>query len=496
MAIAISPDLFKFRVNPEKTLSLIESARKLIPDVANTLSPNKESVDTTRIGIEQYFGEWEKALKSIISSRFATKKFILPFHQPDQQYLHDTLELVALHQTQFFEALNDPTGVKARLYRPTQAQIEQVTSLINPILPENSNAITPLGQAFEKYAKKHPDNLMAIAPTILLEILGAANYQANSAPYGGIVEQLTKEFYEKYYNTIPPGLETTNRHTYERQFAINKFIHMIHFENIKVGLLGVGQDNEQIIHDGIQSYRRNIRMFSDANEPIKFLGINLFPKSQAPEWLDQYHQLSLDQIYHNPELKSLVHQLFSFGSVYMDIIEIVKYLQSILGASHLLKRNGRLSDDQALPFTYRDEIELYHQLHPQEPYGMFWRNWRTAEEPRPNKLFYAMPLATSFLIRQLAGLKPESFNYADAMYLQHKLELDPNFLSHPQSTLRQHPWLIDVLNTTVYQTEDTFGREYHRATITYKKTQEPTKFLTSLTNFLARSPAFAPKLKK
>lgn len=483
------------RIHPEMSITHTESARTLIPDVATALTPRDESIALTMSGINDYFSRWEKSVKDLLSSHLARKNFHIPFPQLDQERLHDTLELATLHQQQLFEALLDPTGEKAKAFRPTHEEIELVTSLVNPKLPENANAITSLGIAFERYAPKHNENFMILAPTLLLELLGAAEYQKR-APYAGKVGKLTSEFYNHYFKSVPPELATNNNpEIYRQQALIETFSRLVHFNNFNIAFYGVGNGNEQLIDEYIKSWRElpNVtRMFSKANRKIKRIGFDILDKSDVAPWLDKYHQLSLDQIYLRPELKGIASQLFSFGSVYMDIIENVKNIQALLGASHILKRNGRFSDDQTLPATYSNEIEFHHNVYPEDPYGMFWRDWRTGETKPPSKLFYAKPLAERYFFYYLAGFNPESFQYGDAMHLEHLIRENPQQLSASESTLRSRPWLKKAFDT-YYQTIDAYGRVSHRTIVTLTKTRKPMPILPLITNFLARSPAFAPK---
>lgn len=489
---------FPRRILPELSLSNIESAKKLIPAVATTLAPDQESVTNTQTSVEGYFSRWENSVKALLFSRLARKNFHIPFPQPDQEKLHDVLELTTLHQRQLFEVILDQTGSKAKKFRPTHADIELVSSLVNPHLPDNSPALSPLGRAFDRYAPKHTQDFMVIAPTLLLELMGAAHYQSH-APYAGLINQQTSSFYEHYFRSVPPELATNNNPSaYTHQAQIEAFERMLHFKDFNIAFFGIGNGYEKLIDEHIRTWRESpnvTRMFSNANQKIKRIGFDILPRDDVAPWLDEYHQLSLDQLYQHPELRGLVSQIYSFGSVYMDILEVVKYLQGLLGASHILKRGGRFSDDQSLPATYAQEISAMHSQHPQEPYGLFWREWRTGETNPPGKLFYAMPLNQRYFYYHLAGLKPESLQYSDAIYLEHLIRENPELLSSSQSTIRSRPWLKHALNS-YYQTTDAHGRVSHRTTLTLIKNRHPLPILALLTNFLARTPAFAPKPEK
>lgn len=486
------------RISPEIALNNIDFAHSLIPEVAFALSPDTESLTNTRVGLESYFNEWKSAVSDLLDSHLARKNFHIPHPQTDQEHLHDLIELSTLHQIQFFEALLDPSGKKAKIYRPTSTEIESIVSLVNPQLPEDDKSSSIIGQAFERYAPKHNDNLMILAPTLMLELLGVSEYQTH-APYAGKVNKITSEFYEKYFRSVPPELATNNSpDAYRKQTQVARFERMLHFNNFNVAFFGVANGNEALIDDHIKRWRDapNVtRLFSTADKKIQRIGFDILNHDEVAPWLDQYNQLNIDQIYRHPELKGIAGQLFSFGSVYMDILENVKYLQAILGASHILKRNGRFTDDQALPTTYKSEVITFNTLHPQEPYGMFWRDWRTGETNPPSKLFYAMPIAHRYFYYHLAGFKPESFQYRDAIHLEKIITENPQVLLATNANSRKRPWLNKILDT-YYQTTDKYDRVYHRTTQTLLKSREPMPILRLITNFLARSPAFAPKTEQ
>lgn len=485
------------RISPETTRNNLELARDLIPQVASVLSPTPESIGASEEGLQHFFGEWEASIRDLLTSRLAQRNFHISTPQPDQESLHDNLELATLHMGRLFEAILDPTGTKAREYRPTREQFDRVVGLVNPKLPEDAPAIHPIGQAFERYAPKHPSDFMVLAPTILLETLGAAEYQNHRAPYAGHVNQLTRLFYDHYNRTVPPELATTNPKDYLAQTQAETFDRMVYFRDFNIGYFGIGNGNEELIREFIRGYREasnTTRLLSRANKPIEHVGFDILDPTHVAPWLDQYYQLSLEQIYLHPELRGQVGQLFSFGSVFMDILEVVKYLQSLLGASHVLTRGGRFCDDQALPVTYQQEIASFHALHAEEPVGMFRRDWRTGEADPPAKYFYAMPLVMRYFFYHLAGLKPESFGYSDAMHLEALLQQKPDLLAGPLPNRYRRPWLHQA-RETAYQTVDAHGHIYHRANITLRKkprTKLP-PILPLFTNFLARSPAFAPK---
>lgn len=493
VAPSLQPERLSHRPTIEANLRVADT---LIPDVADAMIGKGVDAASASKSLVSWSEQFNASLKDLLHARLATRRFALPPDTPQwgQELLLDTLGLTVKHKQQLFEAMLDPTGELARQYRPTPTELQKVFSLLNPKLPPRIKADTGLATAFEMYAPKHTENLMCISPTVLLYILGSAEYQAQRAPYRGKIMQLTKDFYKLYNNSVPPELETISTARDMSQLQIDAFDHLVYFNDFDVALFGVGGGREQFVREHIKNWRDDpniTRIFSHANRPVRYLGFDIFPIESAAPWLDQYHQLSLDQIYKHAKLRGIAGQVFAFGSPYMDILEVVKYIESLLGASHILTRGGRFSDDQAFPSTYRPEIDAMQNLHPEELLGMFERDWQTGGPEQPHKYFYAMPIEFRYALLHLAGLEPESFFYRDARALQTLLERDGT--TRPSAHAKsKDPWLRHI-SETYYQTQDATGRTYDRWTLTTIKKRRPHPFLLDLVTFLNHSPAFAPQ---
>lgn len=458
-----------------ETAYSILDARDMIPGVVAIMAPEKNQIEPTKETILDFVNSFESALARQLHRRLATKNFHLPegITSSKQNTLRANIELAAQSLPKLFEALLDPSGEKARQLKPTDSEMAGVFNLYNP---------------------SHPEDFAIWAPIIYLRALGDAEYQRNRAPYRGMTNSLTENFYAQY-QSVDPSLHTTPPEISAEQWYLNSLERKLYFKNGDIGYLGVGSREEQIA-TSIRSFRDSHRIFSKADKPVIHLGFDLYPSPHAPKWLDKYSQIPVEQIYQHPELSKKLMTLFSFGSVFMDQILIIKQLESYLSASHLLKRNGMFFNDQAVPYTYELEQHNLRNFFPDEPKGMFSRSWRNG----PNKFFYASPPEQKYFFMQAAGFKPELFSYSDYKDLDEKLHgyspKSRNFISDLQSKRRlfepRDRWQKKV-SKTFYQTRDADENWYTRENLAMVKTKSPNKFFQLIVNFMNRSPSFAPK---
>lgn len=504
------PEITREKPNPflrpltERAFETMDKISKIIPDLADALVQGSESSpEEAQNALKKYMEGFATAITGLLRSKTANNDFhyppeyyadfppildlpsaqLEPKHKIYLSYLqqramYETIGISLNAQENFFESILDPSGEKARLNRPTPSEISRVLSLKG----------------------KTPEETYNIWGSVILPDLSAdAEYQRNRAPYRGRVGAQNYAFYQKYEG-VPEGLHTVNSEVDSRQGYTHELENLLFKRNVDTGYFGVGKGREKFIADAINSLLESISSYKKNRKPSHHYGFDTYPASQAPEWLTEYYQIPIENLSKHPELSRKLFQLFAFGSPFMDILERVKYAQAILGAAHILKEGGRFCNDQAIPFTYTQEETRLHRLFPEEPSGMFARAWQTGEANPPAKFFYACPTPHEYYLMGKSGFDPENFSYEDSVVLEEKLhEFYPheqNFLStlhNPRNDYKPLSPIDRRISKVAYQTRDGNGRWYSRKNMSWVKNRNPDKLHTLFINFLANSPAFAPK---
>ncbi len=181
-------------------------------------------------------------------------------------------------------------------------------------------------------------------------------------------------FYHHYPRKLQNSAEaTTNYQHSDISLCMNPklalYMHTRHLPSPTVVLIGVGSFRPQS-----PEYR-----FVDAIKPSRIIAIEPHVKPQGPQLEFESYNYDLTDPVPN-ELLKLADIATLFDSVIMDIAPGL-LIRAFIHLSKLVRRQGFVAFDTNL--GYEKEVCEYNAKHPEDPYGIFERQWESTSRNNP-----------------------------------------------------------------------------------------------------------------
>lgn len=305
----------------------------------------------------------------------------------DQSYLEAAFDFQRL----FLLGLSDPSS---ELFRSMDMSYEAVTDF------------------FRFHDATDPDSRALFNSTMELWF-GIYMAKQEKAPYQGKVEELTNQFYREYAELEKDSGVTTADPVLEKQRYITGLEH-----DIQEGILRKGSPEDPVTMGfvGIGNSRMEkhiIEYLKGKIEHARFVGIDIERPETIPEEVE-FHKLNMKKL--GEVMPGAMDEFMLVWSPYMDVIELDEMLdvaESLaLASKQTLQTDGSgqptIYLDIHFPFgehSYEKVMKEFIAKHPDEPWGMMYKDFERAGKPPVGKLFFASDPALINFVFGLYGFE-------------------------------------------------------------------------------------------
>jgi len=210
------------------------------------------------------------------------------------------------------------------------------------------------------------------------------------AEYAGKVEELTGAFYQAYEELEKDSGQTTADPVLERTRYFKSL------ENdIACGVLPepkkVGR-SVKICFVGVGNARMEapiVALLKGKDQGYRFFGIDIEKPQDIPPDIE-FHRLNMKDL--SREMPGKFDRIMLIWSPYMDVIELGEMLEVAASLTSAGTDDVEIEIDVAFPFgehSYEKIIREYNRSSPDEPVGMFFRDFSREGKPPVGKRFFA-----------------------------------------------------------------------------------------------------------